>query len=122
MPAVQSLLTQGSATSEVGRIQGLFATSQTACTAVAAAAAGAAFAVASWLPFVAVALTGALGLAVATVVWWTVPGRVGRPGLPNGTGSVRAATAVGPMPEAGPAPALSQPAVPDTVGVSVDVQ
>lgn len=122
MPAVQSLLTQGSATSEVGRIQGLFATSQTACTALAAAAAGAAFAVASWLPFVAVALTGALGLAVATVVWWTVPGRVGRPGLPNGTGSVRAATAVGPMPEAGPAPALSQPAVPDTVGVSVDVQ
>ena len=122
MPAVQSLLTQGSATSEVGRIQGLFATSQTACTALAAAAAGAAFAVASWLPFVAVALTGALGLAVATVVWWTVPGRVGQPGLPNGTGSVRAATAVGPMPEAGPAPALSQPAVPDAVGVSVDVQ
>ena len=55
MPAVQSLLTEGSAPSEVGRIQGMFATSQTACTAVAAAAAGAAFAVASWLPFVTVA-------------------------------------------------------------------
>ena len=56
LPAVQSLLTQGSAPSEVGRIQGLFATSETACTALSAAAAGAAFAVASWLPFVAVAL------------------------------------------------------------------
>ena len=30
MPAVQSLLTQGSEPSEVGRVQGLFATSQTA--------------------------------------------------------------------------------------------
>ena len=34
MPAVQSLLTQDSAPTEVGRVQGLFATSQTACTAV----------------------------------------------------------------------------------------
>ena len=76
MPAVQSLLTQGSLASEVGRIQGLFATSQTACTALAAAAAGAAFAVASWLPFVAVALISATALGVATLVWWTVPGRV----------------------------------------------
>ena len=82
MPTVQSLLTQGSAGSEVGRIQGMFATSQTASTAVAAAAAGAAFAVASWLPFVSVALISAVGLGAATAVWWTVPGRVDRSGVP----------------------------------------
>ena len=77
MPAVQSLLTQGSAPSEVGRVQGLFATSQTACTAVAAAAAGAAFALASWLPFVTVA-----ALCAAR------PGR-GRRGLADGAGAGR---------------------------------
>ena len=58
MPAVQSLLTQGSAPAEVGRIQGLFATSQTSFTAVSAAAAGAAFALVVWLPFVTVAVDG----------------------------------------------------------------
>ena len=78
MPAVQSLLTQGSAPSEVGRIQGLFGTSQTACTAVAAAGAGAAFAVASWLPFVTVAAIVVLGLVVAGFIWKATPGRVDR--------------------------------------------
>ena len=76
MPAVQSLLTQGSAPSEVGRIQGMFATSQTAFTAVAAAFAGAAFALASWLPFVTVASVVFVGLGVVAVIWRTVPGRV----------------------------------------------
>ena len=84
MPAVQSLLTQGAATSEVGRIQGIFATSQTACTAVAAAAAGAAFALASWLPFVTVAAIVFVGLGAAGVVWRSVPGRVRLP--PQGRG------------------------------------
>ena len=79
MPAVQSLLTQGSAPSEVGRIQGLFATSQTACTAVSAAAAGAAFALASWLPFVAVAahLRGRTGRGRRGVVDGARPGGPG---------------------------------------------
>jgi DHA1 family multidrug resistance protein-like MFS transporter len=76
MPAMQSLLTQGSRHSEVGRIQGMFGTSQTACTAVAAAGAGAAFAVAAWLPFVSVSAVVVVGLAVAGLVWRTVPGRV----------------------------------------------
>ena len=112
MPAIQSLLTQGSAATEVGRIQGLFGTSQTACTALAAAAAGAAFAVASWLPFVAVALLGAIGLAVATAVWWSVPGRVARPAPGYGSGA-----------EPVPAPVQAAvPGVPDVVGVSADVQ
>jgi DHA1 family multidrug resistance protein-like MFS transporter len=78
LPAVQSLLTQGSAPSEVGRVQGLFATSQTALTAVSAAAAGAAFAVTSWLPFVAVAAMVSVGLVVVAVIWMPVPGRVER--------------------------------------------
>jgi DHA1 family multidrug resistance protein-like MFS transporter len=111
MPAVQSLLTQGSEPSEVGRVQGLFATGQTACTAVAAAAAGAAFALASWLPFVTVALVCGSGLVVAGLVWRSVPGRVGRAGshrseptLPGARGST------GQLPVAAP------------VGVSSEVQ
>src|SRR5208283_3917745 len=83
MPAVQSLLTQGSAPTEVGRIQGLFGTSQTALTAVSAAAAGAAFAVASWLPFVTVALIVFTGLAVVAFIWRQVPGRVDRSPEPD---------------------------------------
>ena len=95
LPAVQSLLTQGSEPSEVGRVQGLFATSQTACTAVAAAAAGAAFAVASWLPFVTVASIVFVGLVVVAVIWrrcrdgWPVRSRPRRPGLLSGQGSGR---------------------------------
>ena len=112
MPAVQSLLTQGSAPSEVGRIQGLFATSQTACTALSAAAAGAAFALASWLPFVAVALTCVVGLVAAAVVWHPVPGRVDR-GVPD------APTYPGPTAAVAVRP---QPAGPEPVGVSADVQ
>jgi DHA1 family multidrug resistance protein-like MFS transporter len=111
MPAVQSLLTQGSSPSEVGRIQGLFATSQTACTAVSAAAAGAAFALASWLPVVAVAALCTRGVAVAAAVWRTVPGRVDRSATSADVGSGDAA-----------APAMAQPAVPEAVGVSVEVQ
>jgi MFS family permease len=76
MPAVQSLLTQGSHASEVGRIQGMFGTSQTACTALAAACAGAAFAVGAWLPFVGVSAIVVVGLVIAAFVWRTVPGRV----------------------------------------------
>jgi DHA1 family multidrug resistance protein-like MFS transporter len=112
MPAVQSLLTQGSATSEVGRIQGMFATSQTACTAVAAAGAGAAFALASWLPFVTVAGIVAVGLATAGLVWRSVPGRVGSP-----IGAPVVVAAAG-----GTDGARLQPAEPEPVGVSGDVQ
>jgi DHA1 family multidrug resistance protein-like MFS transporter len=79
MPALQSLLTQGSEPSEVGRVQGMFATTQTALTAVAAAAAGAAFAVAAWLPFVSAAIFTVTVLVVAAVVWRPVAGHV-RPG------------------------------------------
>ncbi len=76
LPAVQSLLTQRSAPDEVGRVQGIFATCQTALTAVAAAGAGVAFAVAPWLPFVTVAGLAGLGLVAVIVIWRPVPGRV----------------------------------------------
>jgi len=79
MPAIQSLLTQGSASGETGRIQGMFGTAQTACTALAAAAAGAAFAIAAWLPFIAVAMVVAIGLGAAALAWRSVPGLVTPP-------------------------------------------
>jgi DHA1 family multidrug resistance protein-like MFS transporter len=113
LPAMQSLLTQGSKPTEVGRVQGLFATFETACTALAAAAAGAAFAIASWLPFVTVAAVVVIGLVVAAFIWRSVRGRVARPeptetpGIPDGSGVVPPST-----PDQSPEP----------VGVSGDVQ
>jgi MFS family permease len=80
LPAVQSLLTQGVAADQVGRVQGLFATGQTACTAIAAAAAGAAFSLAPWVPFVSVACIVGVALVAATLVWAAVDGRVRHPG------------------------------------------
>ncbi len=114
MPAMQSLLTQGSASSEVGRIQGLFATSQTASTAVAAAGAGAAFAVASWLPFVSVSATIFVVLAVVAVIWRPVPGRIVRLSQPSPVGSGARS------PE--PAQPVAVGFEPEPVGVSADVQ
>jgi MFS family permease len=76
LPAVQSLLTQGANPTVVGRVQGMFATSETAFTAVAAAGAGAAFALSAWVPFVAVASIVFLGLVVTAVIWRNVEGKV----------------------------------------------
>ncbi len=112
MPAVQSLLTQGSAPSEVGRVQGMYATSQTACTAIAAAGAGAAFAVTSWLPFVAVASLVTIGLVAVVVIWRPVPGKV-------------AAVAVSDQPEPsppGPSTVTVQLTGLEPVGINGDVQ
>jgi MFS family permease len=115
MPAVQSLLTQGSSPSEVGRIQGMFGTSQTACTAVAAACAGAAFAVTAWLPFVTVAAIVGVALVVVTFIWLPVPGRVRHP-----TDDVESTPEREPVPLAptGPAAQLSG----ETAGVKAEVQ
>jgi len=76
LPALQSLLTQGSDPSEVGRVQGMFGTTQTACTALSAAAAGAAFATARWLPFVTAAVITAVALLTTAVIWRKVAGHV----------------------------------------------
>ncbi len=76
LPAAQSLLTQGSPPHELGRVQGLFSSSETGGIALAAAVGGALFGVVSWAPFVAGA-AGALALTAALpFVWWTVSGRV----------------------------------------------
>jgi MFS family permease len=76
MPAVQSLLTQGAGPAEVGRVQGMFGTVETACTALSAAGAGAAFALAAWVPFIVASGLVVLGLVVVAGLWRTVPGRV----------------------------------------------
>ncbi len=73
LPAVQSLLTQGSSAEEAGRVQGIFATCQTGFTALAAAGAGAAFAVARWLPFVTVAALAGIGLVAVVAIWRRYP-------------------------------------------------
>jgi MFS transporter, DHA1 family, multidrug resistance protein len=76
LPAAQSLLTQGSPEEELGRVQGLFSTSETGGIALAAAVGGALFGLVSWAPFVAGA-AGALALTAALpFIWRTVPGRV----------------------------------------------
>ena len=110
LPSLQSLLTQGSEPSQVGRIQGLFGTTQTACTAVSAAAAGAAFALARWLPFVTASAITAVALVATAVVWRTVPGHVHPELAPVDVEGRRSTESVGDAPV--------QPAI----GVSVEVQ
>jgi DHA1 family multidrug resistance protein-like MFS transporter len=74
LPAAQSLLTQGSAPEEVGRVQGMFSTSETGSVALSAAIGGSLFSVAIWLPFVVGAI-GAAALALCLpLVWRGVPG------------------------------------------------
>lgn len=69
LPAAQSLLADRVEPDGMGRVQGMFAASQTGATALAAVGTGAMFAVAPWLPFEVVA--GLCGvLLVATVVAW----------------------------------------------------
>ncbi len=76
LPAAQSLLTQGSAPDEVGRVQGMFSTAETGSVALSAAIGGSLFAVATWLPFVAGAAGAAVLALCLPVVWRHVPGRV----------------------------------------------
>jgi len=80
LPSVQSLLTQSSAPTELGRVQGMYATSQTGATAVAAACAGALFGVAPWVPFISSAACAFLLLGSVAVVWRRVVGRVSHVG------------------------------------------
>lgn len=79
IPAVQSLLSQGTPVSRLGRAQGLFATAETATTAIAAGVSGALFAVRTWLPFVGAAVIGMLLIGMLPVIWASVAGRVQPP-------------------------------------------
>ena len=75
LPATQSLLAQSSRVEEVGRVQGLFSTAETAAIAVSAGLGGFLFGKASWAPFVAGAVGAAALLAGLPAVWASVPGR-----------------------------------------------
>ena len=79
LPAAQSMLVQTSSPTEFGRVQGLFSTSQTAATAVAAAAGGVLFGAAAWAPFVSMSAIGLSLIVVIAVVWRKVAGRVADP-------------------------------------------
>jgi MFS family permease len=120
LPSLQSLLTQGSDPSEVGRIQGLFGTTQTACTAVSAAAAGAAFALARWLPFVTAAAITFMALVATAIVWRTVAGHVHPEQIATDSseGFVEQSTEADHIIESTEIARAGQPAV----GVSVEVQ
>ena len=78
LPATQSLLAQSSRMEEVGRVQGLFSTSETAAVAVSAAVGGYLFGRAPWAPFVGAAAGASLLVACLPIVWAPVPGRGGR--------------------------------------------
>jgi DHA1 family multidrug resistance protein-like MFS transporter len=78
LPAVQSLLTQASPASELGRVQGLFSTSETGAIALSAACGGALFSVAIWAPFLFGGLSALALVGVLSLVWRPVIGRVAR--------------------------------------------
>lgn len=75
-PSVASLLSQGASARELGRRQGLYATSTTGSLALAAVASGFLFTINTALPFTLVAVLSA-GLALSTIFWWRgVHGRI----------------------------------------------
>ncbi len=83
LPAAQSMLTQYSASTETGRVQGLFSTAETGSIAVAATVGGALFGLTAWAPFVAAAVGAALLTAALPIVWAPVAGRARRAGGPD---------------------------------------
>jgi DHA1 family multidrug resistance protein-like MFS transporter len=76
LPSIQSMLTQDADPTALGRVQGVFATAETASIAIAAAASGALFAVAPWAPFISAAILGTMLVATLPAVWAPVAGRV----------------------------------------------
>ena len=79
VPSVSSLLSQGAASRELGRRQGLYATSNTAALSVAAATSGFLFTLNEALPFSVVAATSVALALTALYRWRAVPGRVTDP-------------------------------------------
>jgi DHA1 family multidrug resistance protein-like MFS transporter len=76
LPSIQSLLTQDAALGELGRVQGVFATAQTAAVALAALVSGAFFGLAHWAPFMGAAVLGAVMVAALPFIWAPVAGRL----------------------------------------------
>jgi MFS transporter, DHA1 family, multidrug resistance protein len=75
IPSVQSLLSQGTPVSRLGRAQGLFATAETSTTALAAGISGSLFSLRAWLPFVSAGVFGILLIGLLPMVWASVAGR-----------------------------------------------
>lgn len=75
IPSLQSLLSQGTPVNRLGRAQGLFATAETATTALAAGVSGSLFSVRPWLPFVGGAVLGILLIGALPAIWASVAGR-----------------------------------------------
>ena len=80
-PAMLALLSGAVAPTELGRAQGVVASSQTAATAVAAAVAGPLFAVHTEVPFLAAGAGVVLCVAVLSICWRGVAGRPGSGGI-----------------------------------------
>src|SRR5205814_10485409 len=68
-PAAQSMLSQTVSADALGRVQGVYTTTQTAALSLAAAVSGAMFAAARWLPFASAAAVG-VGLSLTLPWWW----------------------------------------------------
>ncbi len=101
LPSAQSLLSQSARPEQLGRAQGMYATSQTGATALSAACAGALFGVAPWVPFTVVAALSVVLAAGVAVVWRPVAGRVAHVGPPAGAATTGAGTTVVPGRTAG---------------------
>jgi hypothetical protein len=79
VPSIASLLTQGAASRELSRRQGLYATSNTAALAISASVSGVLFTINSALPFTLIAIISVL-LALSTLWWWrNVTGNITHP-------------------------------------------
>jgi DHA1 family multidrug resistance protein-like MFS transporter len=76
MPSAQSLLTQGRSDAELGRVQGLYATSSTAAIMISAAISGLLFGIAPGLPFTVTAPIAGIAVISVAIIWRKVPGRV----------------------------------------------
>jgi DHA1 family multidrug resistance protein-like MFS transporter len=69
VPSIASLLTQGAASRELSRRQGLYASANTASLAISAGISGVLFTINSALPFTLIAVVSML-LAASTLWWW----------------------------------------------------
>ncbi len=76
LPSMQALMTQDRSQREIGRIQGLYATCQTAAIALAASIAGVLYGANRALPFVTAAVIGAVLIVSIAFAWRPVVGRV----------------------------------------------
>lgn len=86
VPAAQSLLGEAAPPDQIGRAQGLFASTQTAAIAASAAASGWLFSFGAWWPFTVGAVVALALSAVLPWVWRGVPGRVAAAPVPVSAG------------------------------------